>query len=112
MSKSALFEGLIADTDGKAVGVSVVGGEAQYVIDDGGFHFHIPAEGVDRQVLGQLRQQILANQDAVTQGAMQMLGKDDLFTKVMIDASLKNMDEHFPRLIESGLPAGARAYLG
>ena len=112
MSKRALFEGLIADTDGKPVGVGVVGGEAQYVVDDGGFRFHVPAEGVDREVLTLLRQQIMANQDAVTQGAMQMLGKDDLFTKAMIDSSLKNMDEHFTRLIENGLPAEARAYLG
>ena len=112
MSKRALFEGLISDPDGKPVEVGFVGGQAQYVVDDGGFHFHVPAEGVDRQVLGMLREQILANQDAVTQGAMQMLGKDDLFTKAMIDTSLKNMDEHFTRLIESGLPAEARAYLG
>jgi hypothetical protein len=112
MSKRALFEGLIADTDGKPVGVAMVGGAAQYVVDDSGFHFHVPAERVDREVLTLLRQQIMANQDAVTQGAMQMLGKDDLFTKAMIDSSLKNMDEHFTRLIENGLPAEARAYLG
>jgi hypothetical protein len=112
MSQHALFEGLLADPDGKPVAVGVVGGQAQYIVDDGGFHFHVPAEGVDREVLGLLREQILANQDSVTQGAMQMLGKDDLFTKAMIDSSLKNMDEHFTRLIESGLPAEARAYLG
>lgn len=112
MSKRALFEGLIADTDGKPVGVRAVGGEAQYVVDDGGFYNHVPAERVDREVLTLLRQQIMANRDAVTQGAMQMLGKDDLFTKAMIDSSLKNMDEHFTRLIESGLPSEARAYLG
>ena len=112
MSRRALFEGLIGDTDGKPVTVSQVGGEAQYIVDDDGFHFHVPAERVDREVLALLRGQILANQDAVTQGAMQMLGKDDLFTKVMIDSSLKNMDEHFTGLIQSGLPAEARAYLG
>jgi len=112
MSKHALFEGLLADTAGKSVGVAVVGGEAQYVVDDGGFHFHVPAEKVDREVLTLLREQIMANQDAVTKGAMQMLGKDDLFTKAMIDSSLKNMDEHFTKLIESGLPSEARAYLG
>ena len=112
MSQRALFEGLIADTDGKPVGVGVVGGAAQYVIDDSGFHFHVPAEQVDREVLTRLREQIMANQSAVTLGAMQMLGKDDLFTKAMIDSSLKHMDEHFTRLIETGLPAEARAYLG
>jgi len=112
MSKRALFEGLLADTDGKPVGVALVGGEAQYVVNDGGFHFHVPAEKVDREVLTLLREQIVANQDAVTKGAMQMLGKDDLFTKAMIDSSLKNMDEHFTRLIDNGLPSEARAYLG
>jgi hypothetical protein len=30
----------------------------------------------------------------------------------MIDSSLKNMNEHFTRLIDQGLPAEARAYLG
>jgi len=112
MSQRALFEGLVSDTNGQPVGVGQVGGQAQYIVDDGGFHFHVPAEKVDREVLHLLREQIMANQDAVTQGAMQMLGKDDLFTKAMIDSSLKNMDEHFTKLIESGLPAEARAYLG
>ena len=112
MSQRALFEGLVSDTNGQAVGVAVVGGQAQYVVDDGGFHFHVPAEKVDREVLALLREQIMANQNAVTQGAMQMLGKDDLFTKAMIDSSLKNMDDHFTKLIDSGLPAAARAYLG
>ena len=112
MSRRALFEGLVVDTEGKTVGSAVVGGEAQYVVDDGGFQFRVPAEGVDRQVLSQLREQIMANQDAVTEGTMKMLGQDDLFTKVMIDSSLKNMDEHFSKLMEQGLPSEARAYLG
>ncbi|MCC6188696.1 MAG: hypothetical protein IT318_06650 [Anaerolineales bacterium] len=112
MSRRGLFEGLVVDTNGQPVAASEVGGEAQYVVSDGGFSFHVPAEPVDREVLGQLRAQILANQEAVTQGTMKMLGQDDLFTKAMIDSSLKNMDEHFTRLIEHGLPAEARAYLG
>jgi hypothetical protein len=37
-----------------------------------------------------------------------MLGKDDLFTKAMIDASIQNMDQ----LIEQGLPEDARTWLG
>ncbi len=112
MSRRPLFEGLVYEPDGEPLGVGEVGGEAQYVVIDGGFKFHVPATGVDRQVLGQLREQIMANQDAVTLGTMQMLGKDDLFTKVMIDSSLKNMDEHFSRLIDQGLPAETRTYLG
>ncbi len=112
MSRRALFEGLVVDTEGQAVTLGEVGGEAQYVVSDGGFQFHIPSEPVDRQVLGMLREQILENKEAVTEGAMRMLGQDDLFTKAMIDSSLNNMDEHFSRLIEQGLPQEARAYLG
>jgi hypothetical protein len=112
MSQRALFEGLVVDTEGQPVAVSRVGGEAQYVVMDAGFAFHVLAEPVDRQVLAELREQIVANKEAVTQGAMRMMGQDDLFTKAMIDSSLNNMDEHFTRLIEQGLPEDARAYLG
>lgn len=112
MSRHALFQGLVVDTQGQPVEVAEVGGESQYVILDSGFRFHVPAEQVDREVLGQLREQIAANKEAVTEGTMKMLGQEDLFTKAMIDSSLKNMDEHFTRLIEQGLPTEARAYLG
>jgi len=41
-----------------------------------------------------------------------MLGKDDLFTKAMIDASIQNMDRHTDLLLEQGLPEDTRAWLG
>lgn len=112
MSARALFEGLVSDTNERPVGVAYVGDVANYVVEDGGFKFHIDAEGVDRQVLTQLREQILANRDAVTEGTLKMLGQEDLFTKAMVDASLNNMDANFAKLIEQGLPEGARQYLG
>jgi hypothetical protein len=112
MSRRALFEGLVVDTEDQPVGNAAVGDEAQYVVMEGGFKFHVPAEQVDRQVLALLREQIVANKEAVTEGAMRMMGQEDLFTKAMIDSSLNNMDEHFTRLIEQGLPESARAYLG
>lgn len=112
MSQRALFEGLVVDLDGQPVTVGEVGGAAQYVVSDGDFHFHVDAEGVDRAVLGRLREQILSNKEAVSEGAMKMLGQEDLFTKAMIDSSLNNMDANFSRLIEQGFPEGARAYLG
>lgn len=112
MSTRALFEGLVSDPNEQSVGVAYVGGIANYVVEDGGFKFHIDAEGVDRQVLTQLREQILANRDAVTEGTLKMLGQEDLFTKAMVDASLNNMDANFAKLIEQGLPEGARQYLG
>lgn len=112
MSTRALFEGLVSDTNERPVEVAQVGGAANYVVEDGGFKFHVDAEGVDRQVLTQLREQILANRDAVTEGTLKMLGQEDLFTKAMVDSSLNNMDANFDKLVAQGLPEGARQYLG
>jgi len=112
MSKKALFEGLIVTPEGRPVTTAQLGDTAQYVVSDGDFDFHLDAESVDRQVLRLLGEQIASNRDAVSQGAMKMLGQDDLFTKAMIDASLNQMDANFDKLLEQGLPEGARAYLG
>jgi hypothetical protein len=112
MSRTALFAGLVVDENERPVETAVVGGEAFYVVDDSGFHRHVPAEDIDRTVLKELRDQIMANRDAVTQGAMQMMGADDLFTKAMIDASLNNMDSNFAKLMDQGLPEQARQWLG
>ncbi len=112
MSQQALFAGLVRDEKEQAVETVSIGGEAFYVVDDDGFKHHIPAEEIDRPVLQELRDQTLANRDAVTEGAMQMMGADDLFTKAMIDASIKNIDAHFDKLMEQGLPEAARQWLG
>lgn len=112
MSQTALFAGLVFDENERPVETASVGGEAFYVVDDDGFLRHVPAEDIDRAVLKELREQIMANRDAVTQGALQMMGADDLFTKAMIDASLKNMDANFAKLMDVGLPEQARQWLG
>ena len=112
MSLKALFAGLITNPDGLPVNVAEVGSSAQYVVPDGDFKFHVDAETVDRAVLQFLGGQIGENREAVTEGAMKMLGQEDLFTKAMIDSSLKNMDANFDKLIAQGLPEEARAYLG
>jgi hypothetical protein len=112
MSQRALFEGLVVDPNGNAVPVAIVGGSAQYVVTDGGFKFHIDAEGVDREVLRGLGEQVTDNRAAVSEGVMKMLGQDDLFTKAAIDASLRDLSAHFDKLIATGLPEDARAYLG
>jgi hypothetical protein len=44
----------------------------------------------------------------VTEGMLALLGREDLFTKAMIDASIENID----RLLEQGLPEDARMWLG
>jgi hypothetical protein len=112
MGQLALFEGLVVDPAGQSVQVAVVGGQANYVVEDGGFKFHVDAEGVDRQVLRQMGEQIQDHRDVISAGTMKMLGQDDLFTKAAIDASLNSMDASFEQLLSQGLPEGARAYLG
>lgn len=112
MSKKALFAGLVADESGNPVETAQVGDEAVYIVDDAGFKRHVPADEVDRTVLTALRDQTLANRDAVTEGAMKMLGQEDLFTKAMIDSSLNNLDSHFTKLMDAGLPEQARQWLG
>jgi hypothetical protein len=88
--------------------VVYVGDKPNYVILDDGFRRHVDSEYVDRQVLRWLQEQIFANRELVTEGMLSMLGKDDLFTKAMIDASIQHMDQ----LIEQGLPEDARTWLG
>jgi hypothetical protein len=82
------------------------------VVDDAGFRRHVRAGAVDRPVLEALRAQILENKGLVLEGAMKMMGRDDLFTKAMLDSSLDHLDEHFERLIEQGLPPGTIEWLG
>jgi hypothetical protein len=106
--RSALFAGLVQDEAGNPVEVVTVGNVPNYVVDDAGFRRHVESEVVDRQVIDMLRQQFMDHREIATEAMLQMLGKEDLFTKAMIDASIKNMDQ----VIQQGLPDGARAWLG
>jgi hypothetical protein len=106
--RTALFAGLIQDENGNPVEVVMVGDRPNYVVEELGFRRHIETEMVDRQVIEMLREQFLSHREIATEAMLQMLGKDDLFTKAMIDASIKNMDQ----VLEHGLPEGARAWLG
>jgi hypothetical protein len=110
--KHALFANLVFDEQDEPAEVVYIGAVPHYVILDDGFRRHVEAEMVDRQVIQLLRQQILSNQELVTQGMLAMLGKDDLFTKAMIDASIQNIDRHIDILFEHGLPEGTQTWLG
>lgn len=106
--RTALFAGLIQDEDGNPVEVAMVGDVPNYIVEDLGFRRHVETVAVDRQVIEMLREQFMSHREIATEAMLQMLGKDDLFTKAMIDASIKNMDQ----VLASGLPDGARAWLG
>lgn len=108
----ALFSGLVVDELDRPVDVTMVGDEPFYVVDDGGFRRHVEGRFVDRQVLEQMRAMIQGNEELISEGTMKMLGQEDIFTKAMIEHSLRNVDEQFDQLIAQGLPEEARAWLG
>ncbi|HEX2697165.1 MAG TPA: hypothetical protein VHM28_05610 [Anaerolineales bacterium] len=112
MSKKALFAGLVVDENDRAVETTSVGGEAFYVIDDAGFRRHIPAEQVDRQVLGQMQDMMKGSEGLISEQAAKMMGQEDIFTKAAIENQLKNMDQQFDALMQQGIPEEGRAYLG
>ncbi len=104
----AMFEGLVVDEAGRPARVAYVGGNACYVVENEGFERFVEAATVDREVLQWIKGQVLSNRDEVTRGMLGMLGKDDLFTKAMIDSSINRMDE----MPSQALPEDARAWLG
>ena len=112
MAQKPLFEGLVFDEFDKPVEVTYVGDEPFYVVDDDGFHRHIPSEQVDRQVLQSMRDLIDGHEDLLSEQTAKMLGQEDIFTRAMIESQLKNNDKQFDTLFSSGIPEEGRAYMG
>jgi hypothetical protein len=112
MARKAMFTGLVVDEYERPVEVTFVGDEAFYVVDDDGFRRHVSSEFVDRQVLASIGEMIEGNEDLIAEGTMKMLGQEDIFTKAMIESSLKNVDEQFDEMINQGIPDEAQAWLG
>ena len=112
MTKYALFAGLIFDEDDKPVEHVYIGQDSCYVVNDLGFKRHILSETVDRQVLDQMRSMIEGKEDIISQQAAKMLGQDDIFTYAMIANQLKNMDDQFEKILETGIPYETRSYMG
>jgi len=108
----ALFEGLVVDEFDRPVEVTFVGDEPMYVVDDNGFRRHIPAEQVDRQVLHSMAEMIEGHEELISAQAAKMLGQDDIFSVALIAQQLKDIERQFDTLLESGIPAEARAYMG
>ena len=91
----ALFGGLISNEADEPVEVTIVGGEAFYVIPDEGFRRHVEAMTVDNAVLAQIKEQIDGAQDLIIEGVLDFIGQDDLFTKASVDLALQNFEEGF-----------------
>ncbi len=107
---AAFFENLVETEDGQPVTVTYVGATAYYVIDDQGFRRHIEARPVDRVVLAQFLEQLHEHQDEAATLLLQQLGQDDLFTKAMVDSTLRNLS--VDQILDQGLPPPARQWLG
>ncbi len=112
MRQIAIFEGLIVDEKDQPVQVTYVGNAPHYVVNDDGFLRHIPAEKVDRPILALMEENVLENKEAVIQGMLQFMGKDDLFTKAAVEASINQMGENMEKFMEVGMPAETRSWLG
>jgi len=112
MTKKPLFENLIYNEEGEPVGVAYVGDEPCYTIPEYGFLRHVPARDVDQQILARLRDEMMRHRDLVTPQILELLGRDDLFTKAAVDATLQNLDKQVDQMMEFGLPEEARLYLG
>ncbi|HUF37662.1 MAG TPA: hypothetical protein VMN57_03995 [Anaerolineales bacterium] len=110
--RKALFEGLIIDEFDRPVDVAYVGDDPCYVIDDDGFRRHIDAAHVDRKVLETFQDLIQGSEDTISEQAAKMLGQEDIFTMASISQQMKNLDQHFDRLLEMGLPEDQRAFMG
>ena len=112
MTKRSVFSGLIVDEHDNTVEVVYVGDEPCYVVDDAGFRRHIPTEQVDRQVFELMTNMIEGHEDLIGEQTAKMLGQDDIFSRAMIEAQLKDIDQQFNNLLESGIPEDVRAYMG
>ncbi len=112
MPSQPLFAGLVVDEYDGAVTTTTVGDESFYVVNDAGFHRHVPSEEVDRQVLEMMRGQIQGNEDILGEQTAKMIGQDDIFSRALIMNQLKNLDKQFDQILKTGIPEEGRAYLG
>ncbi len=108
MAGSAMFAGLVVDEDGNAAEVAFVGENACYVVNDDDFKRHIDAEQVDRQVLRFMRGQVEDQRDVAVDAMLNMMGKDDIFTKAAVESSINNIEDS----VGQPIPEDARQYLG
>lgn len=112
MEYQPLFKGLIFDEADQPVDVTMVGDEPCYVVDDAGFHRHIPSEPVDRQVLRIMGEMVEGHEDELADQTAKMLGQDDIFSRALIENQLKNLDQQFEAVLKAGIPEEGRAYMG
>jgi hypothetical protein len=108
MANAAMFTGLVFDEAGNPAEVAWVGDTACYVVLDEDFRRHIDAEKVDRNVLRILRTQIEEQRELAVKTMLDMMGKDDIFTKAALESTISKLEE----TVGQPIPEEARQYLG
>jgi len=82
------------------------------VINDNGFLRHVPSKPIDLEILKSFGNQIEGNEKLIADQATKMLGQEDLFTRAIVEAQLKNLDKQYELILNTGLPEETRVYLG
>jgi hypothetical protein len=103
-----MFAGLVFDERGAPAQIAYVGENACYVVAEDDFKRHIDAAGVDAQVLRFMREQVEPHRDLAVKTMLEMLGKDDIFTKAALESSINNMEQNVGQV----LPDEAKQWMG
>ena len=93
MASTAMFAGLVVDENGRPAEVAAVGAAACYVVYDDDFRRYIDAAQVDRQVLRFMREQVDDNRQLAVGAMLDMMGKDDIFTKAAVESTIEHMED-------------------
>jgi hypothetical protein len=108
MARTAMFGGLVVDENGRISEVDFVGDNACYVVYDEDFRRYVDAATVDRQVLRFMREQVQDNRQMAVGAMLDMMGKDDIFTKAAVESTIDHMED----AVGQPIPDDARQWLG
>ena len=90
--RRALFADLVFNEAGQPSKVVEIGGVPHYAVPDGGFLRHVEAEYIDHQIVSAFKERLLGMRDAVAEGVVQMMGREDLFTRASVEHAIEHMD--------------------
>ena len=94
----ALFADLVFNEEGERAQVTSIGGEPFYAVPEDDFLRHVEAAYVDRQIVEALQERLREHREIITEGAIQMLGEETLFTRASIEHAIENLD----RILQPG----------
>ena len=59
-----------------------------------------------------MAEMIEGHEDELSEQTAKMLGQDDIFSKAILENQLKNIDQQFEQILQTGIPEEGRMYLG